>query len=82
MVTQVGVASASRRQHTEKTPGNQRRGASADWNFDKLLEEEHPDSDPEPSAVTKTHCLTKFKLLIVKLRSRSRSQVRSIRSKD
>ena len=63
MVTQVGVAKAKRRQHTEKTPGNE-RGTSADWNFDKLLEEEHPDSDPEPSAVTKTHCLTKFKLLM------------------
>ena len=38
MVTQVGVARASKRQHTEKTPGNE-RGASADWKFDKLLEE-------------------------------------------
>ena len=38
MVTQAGMAKAKRRQHTEKTPGNE-RGTSADWNFDKLLEE-------------------------------------------
>ena len=42
MVTQVGVAKAKRRQHTEKTPGNE-RGTSADWNFDKLLEERTGD---------------------------------------
>ena len=42
MVTQVGVAKAKRRQHTEKTPGNE-RGTSADWNFDKLLEERSGD---------------------------------------